>query len=335
MAVDIMIGETYMGYFAENNLFSALDSAKFGNVLESVCADVTIDDTLYAVPMCTSIMGLQYNTQILTEVGIAEENWVPDTWAELLENCRIVSEYAEKNKKDYGGIVMNNVAGESGAFRSVPFLRQAGGDFTDAEGKLALNSAENVEAFTYLRQLAEYAYKDSLTCDNEDTLQYYFTNKGYGAYMIEGQWSMTNAGDHIKSAALPSKNEDGTGVGNVFCGSVLFGVTKGSKNKEAGQAFLEYLTSAEVQNWLYELDGRLPINKTVLQSEEIKTVHPNINSYIDQLNAGGFDGGLPCFTKNVNDIWATWGTFYSNVLTSKTDIKELADGVQTKIAGKM
>ncbi|MGN1078015.1 MAG: ABC transporter substrate-binding protein, partial [Candidatus Gallimonas sp.] len=211
MAVDIMIGETYMGYFAENGVFAELEAEKFSDVIEGACADVTIDGKLYGVPMCTGIMGLQYNTTILTEAGIAEEDWVPSTWDELLENCRIVSEYAKTHGKTYGGIVMNNVAGMSGAFRATPFLRAAGGDILDASGNLTINSDSNVEAFTYLRSLAQYAYADSLTCDSEDTLQYYFTNKNYGAYMIEGQWSMANAPDNIKSAPLPSKNADGTG----------------------------------------------------------------------------------------------------------------------------
>lgn len=102
---------------------------------------------------------------------------------------------------------MNNVAGMSGAFRATPFLRAAGGDILDSDGKLAINSESNIEAFEYLRDLAQYAYEDSLTCDNEDTLQYYFTNKNYGAYMIEGQWSMASAPDNIKSAPLPAKTQ--------------------------------------------------------------------------------------------------------------------------------
>lgn len=335
MAVDIMIGETYMGYFAENGVFARLDKEKFSDVIDGACADVTIDGERYGVPMCTGIMGLQYNTNILSEAGIAEEKWVPSTWAELLENCRIVSEYAEANNKSYGGIVMNNVAGMSGAFRATPFLRAAGGDILDSDGKLAINSESNIEAFEYLRDLAQYAYEDSLTCDNEDTLQYYFTNKNYGAYMIEGQWSMASAPDNIKSAPLPAKNADGTGRGNIYCGNVLFGVTNASENKAAAQAFLEYLTSSEVQSWFYELDGRLPVSKTMLESEEILTIHPNINSYIKELVAGGFDGGLSCFVKNANDIWSLWGSFYSNVLTSATDIKTLADKAQADIGAKI
>lgn len=335
MAVDIMIGETYMGYFAENGVFAELNADKFTDVIEGAYADMTIDGKIYGVPMCTGIMGLQYNTEILTEAGIPESEWVPATWEELLANCKKVSEYAEANGKNYGGIVMNNVAGMSGAFRAVPFMRAAGGDILDGNGNLAINSQANVEAFTYLRELAQYAYEESLTCESEDTLQYYFTNKGYGAYMIEGQWSMASAGENIRSAPLPSKNADGTGVGNIYCGNVLFGITNGSQNKAAAQAFLEYLTSAEVQTWFYELDGRLPVSKTMLQSEEILTVYPNINSYIEQLNAGGFNGGLACFTKNATDIWAAWGSFYSNVLCSTTSIQTLVDGVQATIGAKM
>ena len=90
-----------------------------------------------------------------------------------------------------------------------------------------------------------------------------------------------------------------------------------------------------MQSWFYELDGRLPVSKTMLESEEILTVHPNINSYIKELVAGGFDGGLSCFVKNANDIWSLWGSFYSNVLTSATDIKTLADKAQADIGAKI
>lgn len=336
MAVDIMIGETYMGYFAQNGVFAALDKSKFTNVLESACADVTIGEAVYAVPMCTGIIGLQYNTEILQEVGIPEAQWVPTNWAQLLENCKTVSEYAIENNKSYRGICMNGVSGQPSAFRAVPFLRQGGSDIM-VNGQLALNSEENVETFKYLRDLAQYAYGPSLTADSEDTVLFYFTDKSQSrsAYMIDGQWSMASAEDHIKSAPLPTKNADGTGTGNIFTGNVLFGITQASQNKAAAQAFLEYLTSSEVQGWFYELDGRLPINKETLASEEIRTVHPNVNAYIDALNAGGFSGGMACFPRNSNDIWSDWGSFYRKVLTGNEDIKSLCDGVQNTIKGRM
>ncbi len=332
MPVDIMIGETYMGFFAENGVFAELDASKFTNVVSGAVADVTIDNKLYAVPMCTGIMGLQYNTTILQEVGIPENEWAPKTWAELVANCKKVSDYAKANNKSYSGIIMNNVSGMPSAYRAAAIMRQAGGDFLDANGNLAVNSAANQEAYAYLRSLAQYAYPDSLTATSEDTCQYYFINKGYAAYMYEGQWSMSNAGDHIKSTTLPTKNADGTGTGNIYIGNVLFGITNGSKNKEAAQLFLEYLTSKEVQLWFYELDGRLPINTETLRSEEIRTIHPNINSYIDELLAGGFNGGLVSFTKNSSNIWEKWGTFHKDVLTGTASISTLADNLQTSIS---
>ena len=203
------------------------------------------------------------------------------------------------------------------------------------DGNLSINSEQNIETFTYLRNLAQYAYPQSLTAENEDTVLYYFTEQNRSAYLIDGQWAMADADDNIKSAPLPTKNSDGTGTGNIFTGNVFFGVTRASQNTVAAQAFLEYLTSKEVQGWFYELDGRLPVNKTVLESEEIRTVHPNINSYIDVLNQGGFKGGMACFTKNSNDIWSSWGSFYRSVLTGSGDIKTLADNLQNTIKGKM
>ena len=293
--VDIMIGESYMGYFAKNGIFAELDSAKFSDVVEGSYADTVVDGKMYCVPMCTGILGLQYNENILKEVGIAEDKYVPGTWDELLENCRLVSEYAEANGKEYGGIMMNNVAGMSGAFRALPFMRQAGGDFLDDNGTLTLDSEANRTAFAYLRDLAEYSYSGSLTVGQEDMLQYYFTNKGY----------------------------------------LTFGITTKSNNYAAASAFLEYITSDEVQSWFYELDGRLAVNKKTLAKEETRLVHPNINPYIDALLAGGFEGGVPGFTKNATTIWDKWGIFYNNVLEGNGDIATLCEQVQKDISAKM
>lgn len=318
--IDILIGEIYMGYLAENGVFAELEAEKFAHVLEGPYGDMVVNEKTYGVPMCTGLMGLQYNATILQEAGIPETDWEPKTWADLLENCKKVSEYATDNSKSYGGIVMNNVKGLSSAYRALPFMRAAGGDFMSGSS-FALDSAENQKAFNYLRSLAQYAYSDSLSETNEDTLQYLF-NTGKGAYFIDGQWAMIGADANIRSCKLPSSNEDG--VGNCYVGNVLFGIAKWSNNKAAAQAFLEYLTSAEIQETLYKMDGRLPVNKDYLGGTAIREVQPNMNSYIDAMLAGGFEGGVPSIPQNSNSIWEKWGNFYSSVLTSKDDIATLA-----------
>ena len=326
--LDILIGETYMGYMAENGVFAELDSSKFTDVVEGTYADMVVDGKMYGVPMWSGVMGLQYNTAILEEAGIPEEDWEPATWSDLLDNCKTVSEYAEAHDKSYEGIVMNNVRGMSSAFRALPFMRAAGGDFLNDSGDFALSSAENIEAFEYLRELAQYAYSPALSETNEDTVQYLF-NQGNGAYFVEGQWSMIDAGETISSCELPATDDGGTG--NCYVSTGLFGIAQWSENKAAAQAFLEYLTSAKIQEALYELDGRLPVNKTYLQSDEIRTVQPNMNSYIDTMIEGGFGGGLPSITTNSNTVWERWGTFYNAVLTSSDSVATLAAAADSEI----
>lgn len=325
---DILIGEIYMNYLSKNGVFIALDTDKFAHVLEGPYGDMVVNGNTYGVPMCTGLMGLQYNAAILQEAGIPEADWEPETWAELLENCKKVSEYAAANNKGYGGIVLNNVKGQSSAYRALPFMRAAGGDFLDNAGAFDLDSEENVKAFTFLRSLAQYAYADSLSETNEDTLQYLFNN-GKGAYFIEGQWSMISANDNIRSCKLPSSNEGG--VGNCYVGNVLFGIAKWSNNAAAAQAFLEYLTSAEIQEELYKLDGRLPVNKDYLGGTDIRQVQSNMNSYIDAMLAGGFAGGLPSISQNSTTIWEKWGNFYSSVLTASDNIAALAKSASDSI----
>ena len=331
IAVDIMIGESYMGYFSQNKVFTALNETNFTDVLPGAYGDMVVDGKMYGVPMCTGIIGLQYNENILREAGISEDKYAPKTWAELLQNSKEVFEYAEENSKDYGGIILNNVSGLSGAFRALPFMRQAGGDFLDNNGNVALNSQANIKAFTFLRELAAYTPTGSLNETSEDTLQSLFLIQKKSAYYVDGQWAMVAAGDGIKSAALPLESKSSTITGNTFIGNVLFGITEGSKNKAAASAFLKFLTSAEVQLKLYELDGRLPVNTKVLESAQIKEINPAINPYIDMLLAGGFSGGLPHFPSNSTEIWERWGSFYKSVLTGSENISSLTASLETKL----
>ena len=335
--IDLLIGETYMGYMAENGVFAALDSTKFEDVVEIAYSDMVVENSdgsssLYGVPMDTGILGLQYNTEILREAGIPEEQWEPATWSELLNNCRIVAKYAEEHGKDYTGIIMNALRSESSAIRALPFMRAAGGDFLDESGNFNLSSEENIEAFTFLRSLAQYTDTNILQETNEDNVQRAFTEGG-AAYFVEGQWTMVGADDAIRSCELPT-TDDG-GVGNCFNGNYLYGVASWSENKEAAQAFLEYLTSEEMQLLIYEKTGRLPINENVLNGDEVLTIYPTINSYIYALREGGFEGGIPCIEQNSQTVWELWGSFYNNVLTTDTSIAELAAAADSSINSRL
>lgn len=324
---DILIGESEMGYYAKNNVFADLGKSDFADVNAGPVGDVTVGDKLYAVPMCTGIFGLQYNTTILKEAGILEADMAPKTWDQLLANCKKVSEYAAAHDKTYCGIVINGISGLSSAYRALPFMRQAGGDFVDDSGNPAVNTAGNLRAYEYLRKLAQYTTASLLNEGSEDSLQNQFCKDNVAAYMVEGQWAMATANEDIKAAALPTETA-GSKMGNCFVGNVLFGVFTGSEHKPEAKAFLKYLTSPAVQLKLYELDGRLPISNSVLQGDEVRAVHPALNPYIDALNVGGFSGGLPYFDQNANTIWNKWGVFVKKVYNSTEDIAPLADALQ-------
>ncbi len=286
---------------------------------------------LYGVPMCTGVFGLQYSTDILREAGISEDKWEPQTWAEFLANCAAVDTYAKANSKDYSGFIMS-VLGMSGAFRAQPFMRQAGGDFLDANGNVAVDSAANVEAFEFLRELAKYAYDGSLQEGADSTIQANFLN-GKAAYSMDFQATLIDAGANLKSCAMPKTDGEDTRTGNSFVGNALFGVTRASKNKAAAKAFLAYLTSEEIQLELMKQDGRLPVNVKTLESDEIREVNPAMNPYIDMLIAGGFHGSLPSFDTNTSKIWEKWDTFFRAVLGGTGDIQTLATALKNDING--
>ncbi len=205
--------------------------------IEALLPVLSFDDTLYFLPYRPNVQITYYNSTAFDEAGLE----VPTTWEELQS---VSEQFAEQ---DGIGRVALKGSPEGGAgpvgVTVTEFMWQAGGD------PLELNSAEGIEAFTYLQNLYPSLNPQSPTA-KFDTMNTYLANDSvylgpnwpFGVNVI-----VEEAGrDDILSY---SGWAGPAGEFHVLGGEVL-GIPKGSPNVEAALVFAEYLMSKDVQEML-------------------------------------------------------------------------------------
>jgi multiple sugar transport system substrate-binding protein len=121
-----------------------LSQSTISNLIPKFLKDTQYQGTAYGIPFTTSTRAMYYNKKIFTAAGIASP---PKTWAELQTDA------AKIKAKGYIGYGMPLGSEEAQAELLLWFLG-AGGGYTDSSGKYAIDSAANVSALTFMKQLA-------------------------------------------------------------------------------------------------------------------------------------------------------------------------------------
>jgi multiple sugar transport system substrate-binding protein len=121
-----------------------LSQSTVSNLIPKFLKDTEYQGTAYGIPFTTSTRAMYYNKKIFAAAGIASP---PQTWAELQADA------AKIKAKGYIGYGMPLGSEEAQAELLLWFLG-AGGGYVDSAGKYTINSAANISALTFMKQLA-------------------------------------------------------------------------------------------------------------------------------------------------------------------------------------
>ena len=152
-APDILNIDVFANYAAEGLLEPVSQwcpQELYNDFFPSFIEQSIMDDTVWAVPDLASARALFYNVDMFEEVGIE----APTTWAELEDACQAIIDFYDGEVYPWG-IDMTTDEGQA-AFAY--YVWGNGGGFVDAEGKWAVNSAENADAVKYALGLVEKGY---------------------------------------------------------------------------------------------------------------------------------------------------------------------------------
>ncbi len=226
--------------------------------LDAVKGALTIDGKQWGVPYTYYQWGIYYREDIFNELGLSE----PATFAEEIANCGKV---IESGRNCYA--IGSKYLWTAGGWFDYLNMRTNGFDFHMqlARGEIAWTDDRVRETFANWRKLIDmgayiddhqsYKWQDALT---------FVVNGEATAYLI-GNFAIP----HLRSAGMTDAQLDFyqfPAIADVAMGedapTDTFHIASGAENVEAAKAFLQFVTSSDVQTSINGPDGlgQLPIN---------------------------------------------------------------------------
>ncbi|MFF5702861.1 extracellular solute-binding protein [Streptomyces sp. NPDC012794] len=230
--------------------------------LPQAAASGKFEGKTYAVPQVIDSLGLFYNKKMLADAGVQP----PKTLEELKAAATAI-----KAKTGKTGLYLRG----DDSYWFLPFIYGEGGDLVDAKTKtVTVDNAASVKGFKAARDLITSGAAVTNATDGWTNMQTAFKS-GEVAMMINGPWAVADsyAGDQFK-------DKSNLGVAPVPAGSAKAGapqgghdlaVYAGSKNTAAAHAFVEYMTSQEVQVQSAKDLSLLPTRTAAYEQPDVKS----------------------------------------------------------------
>ena len=233
---------------------------------------VTYKGKVYAIPWYIDAGVLYYRKDLLQKYGF----YPPQTWDELLKTSKIIT----AGEKDLYGFIWQGKQYEGLVCNVLEYFWSNGGDVLKNDN-VVINSPENVEALKFMQELI-FKYKISpelvLTSIEEPTRHIF----GNGRALFMRNWPY--AWNIFNKEGSPVRGKVGVTVLPYFKGhrtaSTLggwqLGINKFSKNPEAAERFIKYMTSPPAQKKLAITVGYKPTRKSLYKDEDLLREQPFI-----------------------------------------------------------
>ncbi|MFJ2163522.1 MULTISPECIES: extracellular solute-binding protein [unclassified Streptomyces] len=292
--------DQFANYAKAGSLYPYGDEVKdVGDFSAQLRTSFTYDGKLVCLPKDNSTLGLAINTDLWKKAGLTDKDY-PSTWAQL----KTVA--AKLTKGKVTGLVVNGEWARLGVF-----MKEAGGWITDAgQTKMTADSAQNVEALTYVRSLlASGALKFAKQVDTNWGGEALGTGKA--AMTVEGNWlsgGMQADYPNVKYAVVPlPAGPSGKGT---LAFSQCWGVAKDSAHRAAAVDLVKYLTTSAQQVKNAAAFGVMP-SRTSAQAEYVKQ-NPSAKAWVDgsayaqgPVTIAGFDKVLTQFNTELAALATT------------------------------
>jgi trehalose transport system substrate-binding protein len=279
-------------------------------VIPAVLDVLQFDGTYYFLPARPNVQITYYNSANFEEWGLTP----PTTWDELASTAQSI-----KDNAGVGQVSIQGVPGGPVGVTVTQFLWQAGGD------PLQINSAEGQQTFQFLQDL-----KDNLTPQYPtatfDTTNTYLLNE---SVVLAQNWPFgvnVIVKDGGKSEVLSYAGWEGPAGNSLVLGGDVFGVAKGTENKDVALDFVRYYLSKDVQEQLTALNGWASA-----RSDATGAVEDWQKPYFDVVSeALGYTQSRPnlVYWTDVENILSN---AFNDIVTGGADVAETLDRYQGEI----
>jgi multiple sugar transport system substrate-binding protein len=255
-----LLNTNVYAHFAQDGLlndFNEILSPELANKLYPNLKEMDeMSGTQYAIPYVASTRQLYYNKELFKKAGITAP---PTTWHELE-----VAALKIKNTGEADGFGVDLTDNETQAYLSY-FFYGAGGSWIK-NGKWTINSPENVEGLTFLKNLFDKGLTDpEPTVTTRDEKQRILGDGKLGM-MISGNYFTSVVPKEfpvLKWGVGPIPVKEGTPPISFGVHDVLVSFKTDHTNKEALSKFLNYLYDDSAYEEMILREGFLPVTTTV------------------------------------------------------------------------
>jgi len=305
--------DAFQGYAANGSILSyASDLANADDFFGTLKDSFTFDGTFTCAPKDFSTLALIINTDLWAAAGLTDAD-IPTTWEQL----KAVS--AKLTTDTQAGISFGPEYARIGAF-----FPQAGGAMTNEDGtKATVNSAENLEALTYVKSmLTDGVLKYPADIDAGWGGEAFGT--GRAAMTIEGNWitgALKTDFPDVKYTVVELP------AGPAGQGTMQFtncwGIAADSKNPDAAKALVEDLTSTDQQMAFADAFGVMPSVESA--AADWKAKYPEKAAFLDSAD---FAVGVVS-NQGASDVIADFNAKLEALAT--TEPQAILDSVQTNL----
>ena len=257
------------------------------NMLQTPIDSVTVDGTMYGMPIHTDANALYYRTDLLEEAGYDSP---PETYMELVNMAQDIKEQSDQ---DLNGYIWQGGSNEGLTIMWLNWFWGMGGEL-EQDGDLVVNSQEGIDALSHAVDLIhEYGITPesvpaSSTDENRQTFQQgntiFMRNWPYAVALMNEDDSPVQG--EFDVAPLPKAEGNSDAQNSCLGGWNLF-INANSQNKEAAQQFASFMASMEAQETMALEHSRLPVREE-LYSDEYYEQAPQLETFaqiVDQTSA--------------------------------------------------
>jgi len=330
---DVIVGENFFQQYAYLKALIPLDEAMTPEIRDNSIVGshkaAIFENKTYGLSWMSGCFGFEVNPNVLKEAGQKEE--IPATWDDMLIAAEAVTKAGAGN---YYGYTLQGPLGFSvgGMFRVAVYMQQAGASLVKAEDPFYpnFNDPKSIPVWEFVRKLMAFT-PPGLAFEADEGKVYTQLFLGKSAMQIAGSWHVKWAKDNKLENAIYGMvpyPKDGNPASYVV-GNVIYGVMSATKVPDIGASWVMVSQSDSVQKTIHSI-GRLPPTKTAIQALLDDTTAPEPDKVYAKLLRDSDLGILPQWNKEPNKLNSTWNDLFAAVITTQTDIKQLADEAQSK-----
>ncbi len=280
-------------------------------------------DRFYGVPWIVDTKYFFYNKTMLSKAGVA----VPTTWDEVLAAARALK---ARNVVKYP-LIWSWAQAEAVICDYAQLLGAFGGRFLDDTGKPAVNTGGGLQALQFMKQTIDQGLTNPASTESLEEDVRKILSQGQAAMALNWTYMYALANDpkesRVAGQIAVAHTPSGTAGAPGCNGSMALCVSSGSRNQDAAWAYIEHLTSQQVQDQYAKLS--LPIWKASYDEPQVVNTLPAVVKVAKtQLNDMILRPQLP----NYNSASQVLQVAIQKVLTGKADPQQALNDAAARMA---